>query len=259
MEIIVCVKRVPMTQEVDLEINPQKTDVRKDMLAYVINEWDNYAIEEAIRLKEKLGGTVTALTIGNEDDEEVLRRCLAMGADKAFRLDPESLAMDPFVISRILAQFIKGQPHDLVFTGVQRDDLNEGSVGTMLAEQLGLPQAEVVRKVEVSGSEATIRVELEGGTDEVSKIQVPALLSIQTGINEPRYVSIMGIRKAAKKELNVAGVDTLGIAAADLQPRTTVEEIFLPPETEGAQFIEGDPATIADEILRILKEKGVGI
>jgi electron transfer flavoprotein beta subunit len=259
MEIIVCVKRVPMTQEVDLEINPQKTDVRKDMLAYVINEWDNYAIEEAIRLKEKLGGTVTALTIGNEDDEEVLRRCLAMGADKAFRLDPGSLAMDPFVISKILAQFIKGQPHDLVFTGVQRDDLNEGSVGTMLAEQLGLPHAEVVRKVEVSGSEATIRVELEGGTDEVSKIQVPALLSIQTGINEPRYVSIMGIRKAAKKELNVAGVETLGIAAADLQPRTTVEEIFLPPETEGAQFIEGDPGTIADEILRILKEKGVGI
>jgi electron transfer flavoprotein beta subunit len=184
---------------------------------------------------------------------------LAMGADKAFRIDPGNLVTDAFVISRILAKFIKGQPHDLVFTGVQRDDLNEGAVGTMLAEHLGLPHAEVVRKVEVAGSEATIRVELEGGTDEVSKIQVPALLSIQTGINEPRYVSIMGIRKAAKKELNVAAVDTLGLAAADLQARTTVEEIFLPPETEGAQFIEGDPATIADEILRILKEKGVSI
>jgi electron transfer flavoprotein beta subunit len=248
-----------MTQEVDLEINPQKTDVRKDMLAYVINEWDNYAIEEAIQIKEKLGGTVTAVTIGNEDDEEVLRRCLAMGADKAFRLDPGDRVMDPFVVSKVLAQFIKGQPHDLVFTGVQRDDLNEGAVGTMLAELLGLPHAEVVRKVEVAGSEATIRVELEGGTDEVSKIPVPALLSIQTGINEPRYVSIMGIRKAAKKELNVAGVDTLGLAAADLQPRILVEEIFLPPETEGAQFIEGDPGSIADEILKILKEKGVSI
>jgi len=259
MEIIVCVKRVPVTQEVDLAINPQKNDVRKDMLAFVINEWDNYAIEEAIQLKEKLGGTVTAVTIGSEDDEEALRRCLAMGADKAFRIDPGNLVMDSFVISKILAQFIKGQPHDLVFTGVQRDDLNEGAVGTMLAEHLGLTHAEVVRRVEPAGNEATIRVELEGGTDEVSKIKLPALLSIQTGINEPRYVSIMGIRKAAKKELNVAGVDTLGLAAADLQPRTTVEEIFLPPETEGAQFIEGDPATIAEEILRILKEKGVSI
>ena len=259
MEIIVCVKRVPVTQEVDLTINPQKNDVRKDMLAYVINEWDNYAIEEAIQLKEKLGGTVTALTIGSEDDEEALRRCLAMGADKAFRIDPGNLVMDSFVVSKILAQFIKGQPHDLVFTGVQRDDLNEGAVGTMLAEHLGLPHAEVVRRVEPAGNEVTIRVELEGGTDEVSKINLPALLSIQTGINEPRYVSIMGIRKAAKKELNVAGVDTLGLAATDLQPRTTVEEIFLPPETEGAQFIEGDPATIAEEILRILKEKGVSI
>jgi electron transfer flavoprotein beta subunit len=256
MEIIVCVKRVPMTQEVDLEINPQRSDVRKDMLAYIINEWDNYAIEEAIRLKEKLGGTVTAVTVGNEDDEEVLRRCLAMGADKAFRIDPGNLVMDPFVTSKVLAQFIKSQPHDLVFTGVQRDDLNEGA---MLAEHLALPHAEVVRKVELEGNEATIRVELEGGTDEVSKIQLPALLSIQTGINEPRYVSIMGIRKAAKKELNVAGVDTLGVAAADLEPRTTVEEVFLPPETEGAQFIEGDPATVADEILRILKEKGVSL
>ena len=259
MEIIVCVKRVPMTQEVDLEISPQKNDVRKDMLAYVINEWDNYAIEEAIQIKEKLGGTVTAVTIGSEDDEEVLRRCLAMGADRAFRIDPGNLAMDSFVVSRVLAQFIKGQPHDLVFTGVQRDDLNEGAVGTMLAEQLGLAHAEVVRKVELAGEEATIRVELEGGTDEVSKIKLPALLSIQTGINEPRYVSIMGIRKAAKKELNVAGVDTLGLAAADLQAKTTVEEIYLPPETEGAQFIEGDPATVADEILKILKEKGVSI
>ena len=259
MEIIVCVKRVPVTQEVDLAINPQKNDIRKDMLAYVINEWDNYAIEEAIKLKEKLGGTVTAVTIGSEDDEEALRRCLAMGADKAFRIDPGNLVMDSFVISKILAQFIKGQPHDLVFTGVQRDDLNEGAVGTMLAEHLGLPHAEVVRRVEPAGNEATIRVELEGGTDEVSRIKLPALLSIQTGINEPRYVSIMGIRKAAKKELNVAGVDTLGLAATDLQPRTMVEEIFLPPETEGAQFIEGDPATIAEEILRILKEKGVSI
>lgn len=139
MDIVVCVKRVPMTQEVDLEIDAQKRDVRKDVLAYVINEWDNYAIEEAILLKEKLGGTVTAVTVGVEDDEEVLRRCLAMGADKALRVDPGNTVLDPFVISKILAGAIKGLHCDLILTGVQADDLNEGAVGAMLAEQLSLP------------------------------------------------------------------------------------------------------------------------
>ena len=259
MNIIVCVKRVPLTQEVDLEIDPSKRDVRRDMLAYVMNEWDNYAIEEGILLKEKLEGTVTAMTIGSEDDEEVLRRCLAMGADKAIRVDPGTLELDSFTISKILAAVIKGLDHDLVLTGVQAEDNNEGAVGTMLAEHLGLAHSVVVVGIEPEGDEATIRVELEGGIDEVSKISLPAVLSIQTGINEPRYVSIMGIRKAAKKELNVINLDGLGLSEDDLLKRTTIEEIFLPPETEGAEMLEGDASTIAEEIIRIIKEKGVSI
>ncbi|MBW1920315.1 MAG: electron transfer flavoprotein subunit beta/FixA family protein [Deltaproteobacteria bacterium] len=257
MDIVVCVKRVPLTQEVDLEIDPQKKEVRKDMLAYSINEWDNYAIEEAVLLKEKFGGDVTAVTVGVEDDEEVLRRCLAMGADRAIRVEPGDLSLDPFVISRILAEVIKGVKHDLVLTGVQADDVNDGAVGTMLAEHLGLNHAAVVTRVEPEGNEATIHIELEGGTDEVSKIKFPALLSIQTGINEPRYVSIMGIRKAAKKELKVVKVEELGLSEDDLTPWVSVDEVFLPPETEGAEIIEGDPGTVAEEILRIIKEKGV--
>jgi len=259
MNIIVCVKRVPLTQEVDLEIDPSKRDVRRDMLAYVMNEWDNYAIEEAILLKEKLEGTVTAMTIGSEDDEEVLRRCLAMGADKAIRVDPGTLELDSFTISKILAAVIKGLDHDLVLTGVQAEDNNEGAVGIMLAEHLGLAHSAVVVGIEPEGNEATIRVELEGGIDEVSKIGFPAVLSIQTGINEPRYVSIMGIRKAAKKELNVIELGELELSEDDLLTRTTIEEIFLPPETEGAEIIEGDASTIAEEIIRIIKEKGVSI
>jgi electron transfer flavoprotein beta subunit len=259
MNIIVCVKRVPLTQEVDLEIDPSKRDVRRDMLAYVMNEWDNYAIEEAILLKEKLEGTVTAMTIGSEDDEEVLRRCLAMGADKAIRVDPGTLELDSFTISKILAAVIKGLDHDLVLTGVQAEDNNEGAVGIMLAEHLGLAHSAVVVGIEPEGNEATIRVELEGGIDEISKIGLPAALSIQTGINEPRYVSIMGIRKAAKKELNVIELGDLELSEDDLLARTTIEEIFLPPETEGAEIIEGDASTIAEEIIRIIKEKGVSI
>ncbi len=259
MNIIVCVKRVPLTQEVDLEIDPSKRDVRRDMLAYVMNEWDNYAIEEAILLKEKLEGTVTAMTIGSEDDEEVLRRCLAMGADKAIRVDPGALELDSFTISKILAAVIKGLDHDLVLTGVQAEDNNEGAVGIMLAEHLGLAHSAVVVGIEPEGNEATIRAELEGGIDEVSKIGLPAVLSIQTGINEPRYVSIMGIRKAAKKELNVIELGELELSEDDLLTRTTIEEIFFPPETEGAEIIEGDASTIAEEIIRIIKEKGVSI
>jgi len=129
----------------------------------------------------------------------------------------------------------------------------------MLAEQLGLPHAAVVTHADVREGEAAIRMELEGGMDEVSAIRLPALLTIQTGINEPRYVSIMGIRKASKKELQVVAAEDLGLSEEDLTPRVVVEELFMPPETAGAVFLEGDPSAIAEKILRILKDKGVNV
>lgn len=259
MDIIVCVKRVPHTQEVDLVIDPQKTDIKKEMLAHVMNEWDIYAVEEAIQLKEKFGGTVTAVTLGTEEDEEVLRRCLAMGADRAVLIDSEDRYMDSHVISKILSTVIKPLEFDLLMTGVQADDDNNGAVGGMLAGHLGLAHASVVNALEPGEDEVTIRIELEGGIEEVSKIKLPALLTIQTGINEPRYVSIMGIRKAAKKELKVVNLKELGLSDSDLSLRTRVEEVFLPSEKEGAQIIEGDSTSVAEEIIRILKEKGVNI
>ncbi len=259
MNIIVCIKRVPMTQEVDLEIDELEKDVQKNALAFVVNDWDNYAIEEAVLLQEKYGGTVTAVTIGTEEDEEVLRRALAMGADKAIRIDPGDLGLDGFVTSRILAEVVKGREYDLVLTGLQADDYNCGMVGMMLAEHLGIAHAAAVTGIEPDGNEATIRVELEGGMDGVSKIRFPALMSVQTGINEPRYVSIMGIRKAGKKELNVIEVGDLGLSEDDLTQRTTVEKAFLPPETEGAEIIEGDPSTVAEKIIRVLAESGVSV
>jgi electron transfer flavoprotein beta subunit len=259
MTIVVCVKRVPQTQEADLRIDETGKDVRKDNLAYFINEWDNYAIEESVLLKEKTGGTVTAVTLGSEDDEEVLRRCLAMGADRALRIDPGDLVLDSSVISRVLAKAIQDMEYDLILTGVQADDDNSGMVGVMLAEYLGISHSAVVTGIELQDGEATIKMELEGGIDEVAKIRLPALLTIQTGINEPRYVSIMGIRKASKKELIVKGVEELGLTQEDLTPPTMVEELFPPPETAGAEMIEGDPATVAEAIIRIMKEKGVNV
>ncbi len=259
MDIIVCVKRVPVTQEVDLEIDSTKKDIKKDMLAYMINEWDNYAIEEAVSIKEKIGGSVSAITVGYEDDEEVLRRCLAMGADRAIHIDPEGRELDPYLISKILYQVIKDMPYDLILTGVQAEDSNDGMVGIMLAEHLGIPHSAVVNSLEIENGRAKIKVELEGGVDEISRIELPALLSIQTGINEPRYVSIMGIRKAAKKELKVIPLSDFGLAEEELSPWTTIEELFLPPETKGAEILEGDPDAIAEQIIKIIKEKGVNL
>lgn len=260
MNIMVCVKRVPLTQEIDLQIDPQKkTDIKKDMLSHAINEWDNYAVEEAILMKEKMGGTVTVVTVGPEEDEEVLRRCLAMGADRAIRVDPGDLDLDAYVISKILARVMEGRGYDLVLTGVQSDDYNYGIVGGMLAENLGLAHAAVVNGIAPEQGGLRINIELAGGVEEVSCISLPALLTIQTGINEPRYVSIMGIRKASKKELNVINVNDLAMQADDLERRVIIEEIYLPPETEGARIIEGDPASVSEQILRIIKEKGVNI
>ena len=259
MNIVVCVKRVPMTQDVDLEIDSSKKNIDKDMLAYVLNEWDHYAIEEAIQIKENLDGEVTVVTIGNEDDEEVLRRGLAMGADKALRIDPGELELDGFAISRILAEAIRNMEYDLIFTGVQADDHNEGMVGAMLAEHLGIAHSTVVTNVQIQSDETTIRGEREGGIDEISKIQLPAHLSIQTGINEPRYVSMMGVRKASKKPLDVQTLEDLGISEDQVAPQMIIEEYYLPPETEGAEIIEGDAGTVAEKILRIIKEKGVNV
>ena len=259
MNIIVCVKNVPFTQEVDLVLEGSKQDIRKDNLVYVINEWDNYAIEEAIRIKEQSGGHVTAITLGKEADEEVLRRCLAMGADEAIRIEPGGLKPDAFMTSAILTAVIKTLPHDLVLTGVQSDDFNNGITGGLMAERLGLAHASVVNGIKPSDGRAQITIELEGGQDEMSQVTLPALFAIQTGINEPRYVSIMGIRKASKKEIKVIQAEGLGLPPADLQPGLIMEEMFMPPETEGAEMLQGDAASLADKIIGIIREKGVNL
>ena len=258
MDIVVCVKRVPLTEEVDLVIDEQGKGIRKDQLAFVLNDWDNYAIEGAILIKEKHGGTVTAVTVGNDDDEEVLRRCLAMGADRAVRVEAGDMSrFDSYGIAKILSRVVKDQPYDLIFTGVLANDDYHSMVGMMMAEELGINHANMVTAIEIEDGKLRTTSELEGGLGEVSLVDLPALLAIQTGINEPRYVSILGIRKAAKKELKVIDLSELGMADEELAPRALIEEVCLPPETEGAHMLSGDPNTIATEVVEILTRKGV--
>ena len=198
--------------------------------------------------------------MGGEDSNESLRKCLAMGADDAIRLtDPAFEGSDGYATAKIMSEAIRKIPYDLIFTGTQAEDDGYGLVGVVLAELLGIPHAAVVNRLEVQDRKVKAHRELEGGLEEVYEIDLPAVLTIQTGINEPRYVSIMGIRKVAKKEIKTLGASGLnlkaeevGVAGSDIQ----LEKIFLPPVGEGAEILEGKPEEIAAKVFSILKDKG---
>ncbi|HEC56957.1 MAG TPA: electron transfer flavoprotein beta subunit/FixA family protein [Candidatus Syntrophoarchaeum butanivorans] len=259
MDIIVCVKRVPDTSEADVVITGK--DIKKDDLPFEINEWDNYAVEEAVQLKEKFGGTITVISVGDEDANEVIRRGLAMGADEGVRIyDPAIEGSDGVTIAKILAAAIKNMKYDLILTGAQAGDLGEGIVPVALAEMLGIPHATLVTGLEIQDGKAKVKRELEGGLMEVLEIDLPAVIGIQTGINEPRYVSIMGIRKASKKEIKLLGLGDIGLTPEDVGEAgslTVLEELSVPPVTKVAEIIEGDPAEAASKLAEILKEQGV--
>ena len=261
MEIIVCIKRVPETAEADLVIDKTGRDIEKEGLVFDLNEWDNYAVEEAVLLKDTYGGTVTAISMGSEEVNEILRRALAMGADQAIRLtDPGFEGSDGYAIAKILSKAIEPLSYDLILTGVQTEDDGYGQVGPTLAQMLGIPHAALVNQIEgIEGGRARVHRELEGGLEEVLDIELPAVLTIQTGINEPRYVSIMGIRKVAQKEIRVLGLQDLGMKpeeAGEGGSLTVVEGASFPPVGEGAQMLEGTMDEISDQLIAILKEKG---
>ncbi len=260
MDIIVCIKRVPETAEADLVITPDKKGIDTDGLVFSINEWDNYAVETAIQLKEAQGGTITVISVGPEENNEVLRRALAMGADNAIRLtDPAFEGSDAYAMAKILAAAIKDIPYDLILTGVQADDDGFGAVGVALAQQLGLPYAALVTDIQQEGDTLTVHRELEGGLEEVAKVTLPALLTIQTGINEPRYVSIMGIRRVAKKEIVEKKASDLGLSEDDIGLKgslSQIEELTFPPVGEGAEILEGTMEEKTEALVKILKERG---
>lgn len=256
-----CVKHVPETAEAELKIDGSGRGVDKSGLVFDINEWDDYALEEAVRVKEKVGGTVTAITLGGDDSDTTLRKCLARGADKAIRLtDPKFNDSDGFAVAKILHSVIKTMHFDLVLTGMQAGDDGQAIVGPALAELLKVPHATMVKKMEFGTGVAKVNRELEGGLEEQVEVKLPALVSIQTGINEPRYVSIMGIRKAMQKEIKLMTLADTGLTEADVGPAGSwvkVEKMYVPPMEKQAEFIKGSPDEIAAKITEILKAKGL--
>lgn len=261
LDVIVCVKHVPETAEAEIKIEDDGKSIKKTGLVFDINEWDDYALEEAVRIKENLGGTVTAITVGSEDADSTLRKCLARGADKAIRLtDPMFEDSDGYAIAKILHSVIKDLPFDLVLTGTLAGDDGYTMVAPILAEMLGTSHATMVKKIEFGEDVAKVNRELEGGLEEKVKVELPTVLAVQTGINEPRYVSILGIRKAMKKEIEVLGLDDIGLTEEDVGEAGSwikIEKMFVPPVEKEAEFIEGTPEEVAAKIAEIIKSKGL--
>jgi electron transfer flavoprotein beta subunit len=261
LDVIVCVKHVPETAEVELKIDASGKAVEKTGLVYDINEWDDYALEEAVRIREKLGGSVTAITIGPADSDSTLRKCLARGADKAIRLaDPKFEGSDGYAIAKILHSVIKTIHYDLILTGMQAGDDGSAMVGPILAQFLGISHATMVKKLELGPGTAKANRELEGGLEEQVEVKLPALFSIQTGINEPRYVSIMGIRKAMQKEIKIMSLADTGLSENDVGLAGSwlkIEKLYVPPVEKQAEFLKGTPDEMAAKIAEILKAKGL--
>ncbi len=259
MEILVCVKRVPDTSENEIELNGAGNDIERDDLVYSVNEWDNYAVEEAIQIVDKVGGKVTVVTVGDEDDEEVLRREMAMGANDGILVTDDALeGSDGRGIASALKAVVEKGNYDLILTGAQADD-GAGQVGGMLAALLDYPYASLVNKIDMDGDKMVVGREIEGGNQEMSEIALPCVLSIQTGINEPRYVGIRGIRKVASVEIPEMGVGDLGIDAAAVgadHARVKRVDYFVPELGEGAEMLEGSTDEIIDKLIEMLKAKG---
>ena len=261
MDIIVCVKHVPETAEAEITIDKSGKRIETEDLVFDINEWDDYALEEAVLLKEKLGGAVTAVTVGPEDADSTLRKCLARGADRAIRLTDKAFeGSDGYATAKILHNTIKDLPYDLILTGAQAGDDGYAQVGVTLAELLGIPHATMVKKTEPTEAHVKVNRELEGGLEEIIEVKLPALLTIQTGINEPRYVSIMGIRKARSKEIRVLGLKELGIQEDEVGEAgswMTVETMFIPPAEKEAEILAGSLDEVASKITDILRARGL--
>ena len=248
MKVVVCVKQVAVLGD-EVEFTDGERDVDPDYLDFALNEWDTYATEEALRLVEAAGsGEVVVVSVGDEDAEDAMRRCLAMGVDRGIRVEAEG-RLDPIQVARALAEVVEGGTPDLVLTGVQSSDSVQAATGGALAALLDLPSVAVVTKIEMGDGKATVHRELEGGLVDVVEVDTPALFTIQTGINECRYATLRAIKQAEEKEIDVRPVGDLG------EPASRVRKVFVPPKGEGAEMLNGGAAEVAQRIQEIVQEK----
>jgi len=255
MKIIVCIKQVPDT-EARIRIAPDGRGIVENDINWIVSPYDEFAIEEALKIREGRGGEVIVVSLGPDRAQSALRSALAMGADSAVHLkDPLFEGTDALGTARVLSVFIKTlAPFDLVLTGQQGVGGDHSQVPGCLAAFLDLPQVTVAVKVSIEDGKATIEREIEGA-HEIWQTGLPAVVSAQKGLNEPRYASLKGIMAAKKKTITTRDATSLGLDAASLAPKTSIVALELPPARPPVKMIAGDPETQARELLRLLHEE----
>ena len=249
MKIIVAIKQVP-ARDSQLRIASSGTWIQEDDLTFEINEPDAYALEEALQLKEKHGGEVIALCAGPERAASTIREALAKGADRAIHIVEENIAaLDTLAIAKLLAAAIRTESPDLVLTGLQSDDLGYGQAGVVLAELIGAPHATIIMQVEQTEGGLRVKRELEDGWFQWVTMPLPAVLTIQSGINKLRYATLMGIKKAKTKELKAIPAADLGAAGVAIK----LAQVYLPSRTKQTQMLEGSAKEQAVKLVEKLK------
>jgi electron transfer flavoprotein beta subunit len=251
MNIFVLMKRTFDTEE-KIVINNGK--VNEEGAEFIINPYDEYAIEEAIQVRDKLGGEITVITVGNEDAEKELRTALAMGCDKAVLINVEDDVeeQDQYTTAKIIAEYLKDKQPDLILAGNVAIDGGSGQVGPRVAEMLGIPYVTTITKLDIDGGKVTIVRDVEGD-EEIIEASLPLLLTAQQGLNEPRYPSLPGIMKAKKKPLEELELDDLDLEEEDVEAKTKTIEIFLPPKKEAGKILQGELADQVKELVTLLR------
>jgi len=258
MDIVVLVKQVPDTESL-VQIADDGVSIKKQDIKWIMNPYDELAVEEALRIKEAQGGTVTILSFGPEKAIETIRTALAMGADQGVHIkDPVAEGSDSLASAKLLAAALKNIPYDLVIAGHRAVDEDNYQVASAVAELLGIPQVSMVNKAEVSEGKITCHRTVEGGTV-VMEASLPALFTTQRGLNEPRYASLPGIMKAKKKTVDVKTVADLGVDAAVVgaaHRKVKIKALNLPPQRQAVRMIQGEAAAAkAAELVKILHEE----
>jgi electron transfer flavoprotein beta subunit len=252
LKILVCLKQVPQ-KDAPLKLNEAGTWIRED-ISYEVNEPDAFALEEALRQKEKQGGEVVVITAGPARAQQVLREALAKGADRAIHLEDNAfVALDAHAIARAFAAIIQKESFDLIFTGLQSDDYGFAQTGVILSELLGWAHATIIMQIEKREQEIRVKRELEAGFFQFVDIPLPAVLTIQSGINRLRYATLIGIKGAKNKPLLKVSMAEL---AASIGPNLqTIERMYVPEKSKNTEFLQGSPGEIARQLVDKLRNE----
>ena len=255
MKIIVCLKQVPARDSI-LRVNQTATWVQETDLSFEINEPDIYALEEGLRLKEKQGGEVVLCCLGPGRAQKAIKEALAKGADRALHLDDAAFeGLDAYGVGLALSRAIQVENPDLVLTGLQSDDFGFAQTGVILAELLGLPHSTILMEIQVNGATLKVKRELEGGWFQWIEMPLPALLTIQSGINKPRYATLKGIMAAKTKPIRKLAPADLGLSPGELVPRQRVLKVYVPAKATQTEFLQGSPKEIAARLVDKLRNE----